>query len=286
MAGLITDDAATPGGPRAKERERALTSAVNSAGMLNETEPVRFYVYIHTVSPIPFDKANGNAIEHALIPLVELPAADPLHGKRYATWKVKLRHRFPQPVGDVFSTGRDPFDYHDARRIAQDICDPTNPSLDQSIENFRGFNFQEGTASADFGVFWSENETPTEEELLRAEKRRDKTFARLRQRADEMIGQRGNAALSQLTIYHRMAFEFVNEIREWNKRPVPMKECPNCATMIPQSAGFHFMNGICCVNDWKRAVDSGVKSRDDVPREARWWQGPGRPAGKTEEDAA
>jgi hypothetical protein len=56
-----------------------------------------------------------------------------------------------------------------------------------------------------------------------------------------------------------------------------VKACPNCGTQIPHSAGFHFMgNGACCVNNWQQAVGSGVKTRDDVPKEARWWTPPGR----------
>jgi hypothetical protein len=258
---------------RSRKKEQDLMKGVNAPNQASrgEMEPPRYFIYIHSVSPVPFDDKHYNAINHALLPPINLKAADPKNGLRYTTWNFPIRHRFPQRVEDVFSTGRDPFDYHDAWRIAQDICDPANPTGDQTIEHYEArdpyFAVQEGTKCAEFGVFWSRNEVPTEDELQFAEARRDRTIEARIRRADQLIGEKGNAGLAQITWIDRLLLDFAGESRDWHKRFVRMRACPNCGIDIPIKAGFHFINGKPCVNDWRAAVNSGIKTIDEVPAE-------------------
>lgn len=53
----------------------------------------------------------------------------------------------------------------------------------------------------------------------------------------------------------------------------PKVSCPNCFERIPQGAAFHKneLLGVICVIDWKRAVEAGVKTKDQVPDSKRWW---------------
>ena len=72
----------------------------------------------------------------------------------------------------------------------------------------------------------------------------------------------------------------------WHLRTAIQEACPNCGDQINPGIAYHSSSvGGVCVLDWARTVKAGVKSRDDVPMEARWWEeesepehrGPGRP---------
>jgi hypothetical protein len=224
---------------------------------------------------------------HALLPHVEIPACEKGQRFRYIRY---IPHPFPQKVEDVFNVGREPYDYHDGRRIAQDICNPSNPTLNQGLVDYGKIDpfyaVQDGTNYAKCGVFWSLNfPEPKEEEIAAAEKTRDSWYRALIAEHDKQYASKpANAANFGPDI--RMALDYFGEERPYHKKFIPMQSCPNCATNIPQGVAFHYLpNGRICVLDWKRTVDAGQMRREEVPPGKRW-QGFGRIAQEETQETA
>lgn len=71
----------------------------------------------------------------------------------------------------------------------------------------------------------------------------------------------------------RTAAEHFGEDYSWTRRRAPKIDCPNCFDKIPQGAAFHKneLLGVMCVLDWRRAVEAGVKTKDQVPEGKEWW---------------
>src|ERR1700677_1747291 len=160
----------------------ALERGVNSSrkGQASPTRPFQYNVHLFTVSRRSF------VVTHALLPHVDIPACEP--GQRYRHVRY-IPHPFPQKVEDVYGIRQEDYDYYDGERVAQDICDPMNPTLNQGFENYGKIDpfyaVQDGTNLSRHGVFWSLNEVPTEKELSGAERKRDTYFRALIQKADQ-----------------------------------------------------------------------------------------------------
>lgn len=245
---------------RARGRKRSLEKAFNTVESTSGWMPhqEQYKVYLYTVAWRKFDA------HHALIPLIEIPAAGPTD--RYKLVRF-IPHPFPQNIGDTFGTGDDPFRDIDGKRIAQDICNPANPTLYQTLDDNRdkGFNEQDGTNLCKEGVFWSLHYPPLEEEIAAAEKRRDATYRARIRKADTLTVQEA----SKLPPDYGIALDRFGEERAWHQKMVVKKACPNCATPIPESVAFHFLpNGRTCVIDWDRAIAAGAVSEEDRPKKA------------------
>ena len=265
---------------RAGKMQRALEQGHNRPLNVTGTwvpRPTEFTVFLFTISKRSF------VVSHALLPHIDIPACE--SGERYKKFRF-IPHPFPQKVEDVFGTDREPYDYHSAERIAQDICNPANPTLNQGIEDYGKldpfFAVQDGTNLARHGVFWSRNETPTETELVNVEKKRDNFYRFLIGEADTFYAADPRTAITKITTDHRMALDYFGEERPWHKKFIAQYACPNCAMMIPQTAAYHRdLDGDLCIVDWRQTVASGKRKKEDVPEELRWWteekRGPGRP---------
>jgi hypothetical protein len=254
--------------PKARERAAKLTKAANRP--LAEgawlPRPEEYKVYLYTTAK------RELTTTHALLAEVRIPACEA--GTRYR--KVRfIPHPFPQGVEDVFGVGAEPFHYHDAQRIAQDICDPGNPTLTQGVDYQKIDPYwlsQEGANFSKYGVFWSRNETPTEEEIKAAETRRDTYYRYLIQYADKLFASDPRRASQEITEDHRIALDHFGEERTWHKKFVAMISCPNCAQQIPQGVAYHRdLDGDLCILDWKRTVTAGKRKKEDVPEDLRWW---------------
>jgi hypothetical protein len=247
----------------------------NSAYEMQEAE---LYVYLFTVGK------KALTTDHALTGRVEVPACKP--GERYVRFHIPLPEPFPQRVEDVFGTGADPFVYHrgrsGARRIAQDICDPSNPTLNQSIRDYGNidpyFAVQNGTDFAKHGVFWSLNNPPLEEEVERAEAARDAFLRRCINLHDQFSREdpKQLTTLMQSNGFDvkdvRIALEHFGEERPGFAKYVQHTECPNCGEKVKAGVAFHRdMDGDLCVIDWERTVAAGKKTREQVPPEKVWW---------------
>lgn len=249
----------------AKATARALSKGHNGsrAPQIWEMRPEEYRVYIFTVG-----HTDRLSTTHALLGRINVPGCKPDERYKLVT---SVRHPFPQRIEDILLSdpNDDPYRYHDAKRIAQDICNPSNPFLDQKIDDYGKldpyFAVQDGTNFSRFGVFWTLNQTPTEEELANAEKRRDAFYKNTISEHDRLYAAKpANAANFGPDV--RMALDYFGEQRDYHRKFIPVQTCPNCGTQIPASAGFHFMpNGACCVNDWDKAIAAGVKTKKDRP---------------------
>jgi hypothetical protein len=292
MAQVITEGTTTE---RAKAQARSLERGHNRPlgdGVYPMQQP-EFFVYLYSVAK------KEMRTEHALLGPVEVFPLE--EGQRYRRIGIPIPEPFPQRVEDVFNVGRDPYDYHrgnaGARRIAQDVCDPSNPTLNQKIEDYGKidpyFAVQNGTNFAKHGVFWSLNAEPTEEELTFFEARRDKFLRHVINLFDKFQAEdpknaerlMGNAGFDSRDV--RIALSTFGEERPGYKSYAPMSQCPNCGENIKKGVAFHKdSDGDLCVIDWRRTVEAGKKKREDVPPEKKWWAGPGRPPKESPETEA
>jgi hypothetical protein len=283
MAQVIMEGSETA---RAKDTARSLERGHNRplGDNVYPMQQPEYHVHLFTVGK------RALATTHALLNSVEVPACEP--GVRMKRFGIPIPEPFPQRVEDVFNTGRDPYDYHrgnaGAKRIAQDICDPSNPTLNQNIEDYGKldpyFAVQNGTNFAKHGVFWSTSNPPLEEEIERAEKKRDAFYRFCISQSDKLYSEdprnaeRMMGALGFDMQDVRIALDYFGEERPYHKKFTPMMACPNCAANVKQGVAFHRdEDGDLCVIDWKRTVAAGKKKKEDVPEEFRWWNGPGRP---------
>lgn len=86
---------------------------------------------------------------------------------------------------------------------------------------------------------------------------------------------------------HHRAAEYLNINTTWHRRTVIQNACPNCGEPINPGIAYHMSSMGPCILDWQKAVAAGMKKREDVPNELRWWsndtasepekRGPGRP---------
>ena len=73
---------------------------------------------------------------------------------------------------------------------------------------------------------------------------------------------------------HHDAAEYFHVKNAWHTVAELPTLCENCGEPLPMATvPFHRnMMGLICVRDWKRTVEAGAKTREDVPEEKRWWK--------------
>jgi hypothetical protein len=250
------------------------------------TRPPEYYVYLYTISKREFTVYRAPLIRSLII-----PACGPTERYRLVT---RLSQPFPQPDtdpknGDVIVHDRGKS--HDARYIAQDICNPDNMTLDQNA--YVGMNDRlvsgYGTNLSAQGVFWSLSNPPAEEEIKAAERRREIYYGKLWEQANMLAAADPKALAVALTQDHHMAAEYFGREASWHQILRPMADCPNCGEKIKPGIAFHKNQelGIICVIDPGRARAAGVLvgtatvSKEEPVTEAPVKRGPGRPRKET-----
>jgi hypothetical protein len=176
--------------------------------------------------------------------------------------------------------GRRRGEAHDGLRCAIDLLNPNNPTNDPnwtpSAEAAAVFGSSKGCDLFAQGLFVSLSEVPSEQEIVQAEKRRERRYAELIALADSLE----NTNRKELEEFLRgedgtdlrMALDYFGEQRSYHKPMAATRSCPNCGDAIKMGVAFHLLpNGVYCVNDWERAVAAGVKTKIDVPEHLRWW---------------
>jgi hypothetical protein len=127
------------------------------------------------------------------------------------------------------------------------------------------------------GVFFTREEEGSEGfelDLKAAEARLDATYRSL---LDSLLGMsdgeiRRVLASEKGVDIRQASVHYGEDIPGIRGRSVKV-DCPNCFEKVPQGAGFHrseMLQSICVI-DWKRAVEAGVKKKEDVPDSKRWW---------------
>jgi hypothetical protein len=265
-------------------RKTGLTTA-SEAQLYMDPENLRrteYTVYLHTISRRGFMQPNGTYRNIAVPPC---PKEKRSHCFMRLQHPVHTYHLNPDDVNGVPLTK-----FENAKRLALGICNPNYVGTDLAVQD-KELNPETVLASGECnltrqGVFASMNAEPTEEELLKAEARREAYYKVCVADADAM--ERSNPKLLQerLTQDHHLAADYFGLDANWHRAPSAKVDCPNCGTKINKGAGFHYDNGRVCVLDWEKAWLAGAVKKDDVPEPKRWWteeagepakRGPGRP---------
>ena len=239
-----------------------------------------YTVYLHTISRRSFLQPNGI---YRNIAVPKCPPEKRSHCFMQIQHPVQIPHLNPDDVN-----GPPMLKIEHAKRVALGICNPDFAGTDLSIQD-KELDPASVLSSGECnlsrqGVFASMNEIPTEEELQKAEKRRE-AYYRFRLNEADGLERSNPRALQQVLIEdHKMAAEFFGVETNWHRIPSAKVDCPNCGHKIPQGIAFHYDNGRICVNDWERAWLAGAVKKDDVPEPKRWEgfdeptkRGPGRP---------
>jgi hypothetical protein len=230
-----------------------------------------YYVYIFSVvDPRP----TGAKLVRMFPPLLaklEIAELDPAKSDKY-TLVIRLAHPINQYC--MRENGERYIDSHDARRLAQDIVNPDNLTLNQDYKIDATRVYSMGNDYGRLGVFWSLNEKPTYEEIKKAVQRKEAYYRARLQEASilEMTAPRRLA--DYLTINDHIAADYFGQEFSWHKHQVRGETCPNCGEQIKPGVAFHksaVLDGNLCILDWRRAVETGVRKREDVPYEARWF---------------
>lgn len=145
---------------------------------------------------------------------------------------------------------------------------------------------QDGTEICDDAV-----PEATDEDMERARTRMEKHYQAMIDQADELAGNNQRSDIGKEA--HIAADYFFKVSTSWHHTVIRPATCPNCGDQISSGIAYHISQSIgsLCIIDWKRAVMAGVKKREDVPAELRWWddetiesvmpdqphRGPGRP---------
>lgn len=170
-------------------------------------------------------------------------------------------------------------------RVATDFLNPNNLGVDIWAQADEQINWIDG-GSDDLtrrGLFWSRNEQPFPIELERCRARMENHYKLLIAQADDLVQ---NGERKSLTPEHHLAAEYFKIKTAWHSIAELQRNCPNCGEQIGDGIAFHRNSmGMICVIDWKRAIEAGVKTREDVPENLRWW-GPEPPRPATVREAA
>jgi hypothetical protein len=248
-------------------------SIANSRNACAEIEVTAFrapdYVlHLYTVSRREFTR-----LAPPLFPRLIIPACK--EGERY-----KKVCDIPHPVNQIEQDPHNPEKtvcyQHDAKRVAMDLCNPSNVSLnlDARAEDLEAKKWYELNGDTNNyirqGVFWSANEPPTEEEIKAAEKRVESFYRMLLRTLDEIPDSdpTKQQVISGNADAH-LACDFFGEERPWHTTFVHKVTCSNCGEKINKGIAFHRSNGAICVLDWKRTLKAGAVKLEDVPEEFR-----------------
>ena len=189
-------------------------------------------------------------------------------------------------------TGEPRIDPQYGERFAMDIINPQNLGVDmwaQPSDDQRWIDG--GTDDLSLrGVFWTKNDPPTDDELGRCRARLEKFYQAMVDRANR-IAQDPQQPRQDITPECHTAADYFRLSPGWHLHMQSPTFCPNCGESIREGIDFHMSQAFgVCVIDWKGAVSAGIKKREDVPIEKRWWEdegevgeggevkrGPGRP---------
>lgn len=219
-----------------------------------DIEPARYHVHIYTISKREFVIQQPPSIPYLIIP--------PCENEPYKK-VVSIPHPFLQT--ERHPDKNEMIIYREvAERVAQSICNPQNPSLDQDFVNRQPLAI--GVDLNKQGVFWSKNDPPTKEEIQKAHARREKYYSELIEQARTLEIANPKELEQLINPDYHMAAEYFGLETPWHRKHVAKAECPNCGEMIKSANLAYHVNsaGLVCVIDAARAA-SALPSRQAEP---------------------
>jgi hypothetical protein len=222
-------------------------------------DPLRT-LYIHSVSPRSFTLRNP-----PLFPRLEIRGTDPEINKgRWITCAT-----VPDPIPQISADnerGGNRMDDNDAWAALCDLLNPlcgpnesVNPYVGSNNPDF--YSNRRGTIFVLEGIFPSQNEVPTEEELKKAEECRDKRRRWLVAEAKKLAAK-STKALNEFLDTNPQVHEAMDALRQtapWHQNNALKVSCANCGDEIDDGLAFHKSSvGILCIIDPQRAFKAGA----------------------------
>lgn len=255
------------------ERSQKMSSSENTRFISPYLDPEltrkpEYFVYVYSVvDPRP----DAYHLIRNCPPLVRnMRIAELQPGEKY-TLVTKLPHPVNQP--DVDTQDQRINHAHNAQRVAQDIVNPENITMNQDAALRPEQTFTEGNDYGKLGVFWSLHFPPTDEEVAKAIKRKENFYRKRLDQARALEASDPKSLYAYLSPTDHVAADYFGEEFSWHKVSRRPESCPNCGEPVKSGVAFHAsaaLGGVLCVIDWKRTVEAGVKKMKDVPESKRW----------------
>lgn len=137
--------------------------------------------------------------------------------------------------------------------------DIVHPFIAHSVDG-REAGWSIGQNLDDFGVFWTKNNPPTNEELQIAKEKMEKTFRSALAEANMLEAQN---RLQDITPLMRHAARHFGEDRDWNKIYQRHASCPACGGQMKEGIAVHSCGAVL---NWPLAILHSVKNFDDAKR--------------------
>lgn len=240
----------------------------------NINRPAEYHLHVFNIAQREFTIRRP-----PLFPCIKIPAC-PL-GQPYI-----LVAKIPNIVNEKYiisESGKTANQGRAGELVANDLVNPANTSGDMWREiNDENITWIDGGTddATRRGLFWTRNETPTEEELHKAKERMQRHYKGLLSRAETLSRQN---KIDEISWEMHLAADHFRIRSTWHTVAELPEECPNCGEGIKPGVAFHTLaNGALCVVDWRRAVAAGVVRKEDVPdgqvpEDEPVHRGPGRP---------
>jgi len=257
--------AISTGTPNAERMTRTMNQNSNPdfvfMGNANVARPPSFYVRIFNVSDYE------QKIERPWV------SFNPAHKSKVIIIKAKKpgeMYSAPFLISDVVQipdrnihTGQMGSYGVDGKFLAQDALNPDEPQGNWKTvrELGAGQAGNEGTNLYHWGLFWTLNETPTDEEVLTAVARMEANYNRLIDEA-KTLWMSGEQGRKQIGNTHRRAAQYYRQEFEWNQVYKATQECPGCGSRISMVA-------VVCPKcpatlNWEKALSLGLRTVDQA----------------------
>ena len=209
-----------------------------------------YFVYIFSVSKREFLVRQPPLLPHLMIPACK-------EHERYVL-AAKLPNPFQQvdregAVGDLMVRA------HRAELVAASIVNPSNPTTSQDAVIPATQVSGIGTNLTQQGVFWTRNVVPSEDELKKAEGRRERYYRTLVERARTLEISNPKELEHEINRDYHIAAEYFGAETSWHKRMSKVESCPNCGEAVQRGVAFHKNSmGFLCIIDPVRAKAAGA----------------------------
>ena len=254
--------------PRKRQLDRSMAQgAASESGITNDfntdmafERTAKYFVYVFNIARRTFDVDRPLFKRRTLLACPEGQACIGVA-------------KFPDVVVEKFvaaETGQIHTREYRGERVAMDLICPSNTGIDMDAL-LSEESLSMGGASTDLirrGLFFSLNEVPTESEIAKARTRMEKFYRSLIVVA-ETKARAGK--LNDITEEEHAAADYFQLDAAWHIVAKTPSFCENCGEQIKPGVAFHNSAFGLCVRDWRRTVDSGVKTKADVPEDKRWW---------------
>ena len=236
------------------------------------------HVYLYNVSVRTFTKCGP----YQNINIPGVTDSDPVLPGMAANQKYHYVTSFPQPMTLFLPKDNEGLVgvlEIDARRYIVDLINPNNLtlSLDTAIPPQDMLSVNNDLSVS--GVFYSESNPPLKIEVEKAIARLEKRYKQLLEQAQTLELTDKAKLQSELGSNPDYAYaaEYYGVTVSWRKERTRPVICPNCGEQKNFGSKFHVNKelGFVCIeptkDGWMAAYNAGVKTKEQVPEELRWW---------------